>query len=366
MDLLHGYELEMPFQNKDAGFSKWTFGKKRGQSYFIKQLFNPIYPVDDSLPPDMKNAQIASCKAFEQRQMRLNSAINEVSNNNLTPIVDFFRKNSHYYLVMPKIVANVDTEKDLFRMLDKQQKSILLKTISSSMMRMHSQHIVHADMKASNVMLSLSMKGFPVAKIIDYGNSFFESEPPKNADDLGGDQIYLSPEGCRFMFGEDAPLTCKLDIYSMGLMFHEFLTGRLPEYDEREYDYPYEAVLEGEPLRVSSEIEAPYRDLIASMLECDPEKRCDIYDVCYALGIPESEVVRWGGKPKKEPAPQVEEPKNHEHSNVGSSNENSNLSNELFHSEREKPNREERRSPTSEEVNHWDGKKALVFRRSTT
>ena len=35
-DVINGYALEAPFQNKNAGFSRWTFAKKGDERFFIK------------------------------------------------------------------------------------------------------------------------------------------------------------------------------------------------------------------------------------------------------------------------------------------------------------------------------------------
>ena len=48
-EVLNGYKLLAPFQNRDAGFSRWTTGEKDGKVYFIKEFLNPVYPADSSL-----------------------------------------------------------------------------------------------------------------------------------------------------------------------------------------------------------------------------------------------------------------------------------------------------------------------------
>ena len=104
--------------------------------------------------------------------------------------------------------------------------------------------------------------------------------PPQSESELGGDQIYLSPEACLFLCGEETKLTTKMDVFSLGILFHQYLTGYVPWYDTGEFDYLHEAVLEGAKAGVSEKVPAEWRPVIEQMLIGDPEQRCSIEDVC--------------------------------------------------------------------------------------
>ena len=97
-------------------------------------------------------------------------------------------------------------------------------------------------------------------------SSFFRDDPPRHSDDLVGDQVYMSPEACLFICGEPAELTCKMDVFGLGILFHQYLTGTLPSFDTREYDYAFDYVLDGYKLGVSTEIPSEIRAVISSML----------------------------------------------------------------------------------------------------
>lgn len=73
-----------------------------------------------------------------------------------------------------------------------------------------------------------------------------DNDPPKYEDELGGDQVYLAPEACKFMCGEPVELTCKIDVFSLGIIFHQILAGVLPWFDSEQYDYVFEAVLDSQ------------------------------------------------------------------------------------------------------------------------
>ena len=84
-----------------------------------------------------------------------------------------------------------------------------------------------------------------------------------------------------FLCGEEAVLSCKMDVFAMGLLFHQYLTGKLPAFDTDAYDYAHEAVLDDFVLKADKEaIPSPrLREIIESMLRKDPEQRAAAAEV---------------------------------------------------------------------------------------
>ena len=153
------------------------------------------------------------------------------------------------------------------------------------MMQIHKAHIVHADIKDTNVLVHESAGGKLVGKVIDFDCGFFEDEVPESEENLGGDQIYLSPEACLFLCGESVKLSCKMDVFSLGLLFHQYLVGELPGFDEEEYDYAHEAVLDDQELKISERLPEELQTVLHKMLQEDPDKRCTMAEVYSNLGI---------------------------------------------------------------------------------
>ncbi|MGM9617996.1 protein kinase domain-containing protein [Butyricicoccus sp.] len=281
-EIINDYHLVQPFQNQDSGFSRWTYGTKNGSTFFLKEFLDPIYPVDPRLDPAMRNSRIADCKAYEARKIHLYQTINALSDGNLVRIVEFFRCHSHYYISTPMVPAQTLTF-DQIAALPFEDIILLCKTAAHSLMQLHEAHIVHSDIKDKNLLVKQTQTGKLVAKIIDFDCSFFEHQPPDSEDELGGDQIYLAPEACLFICGEPVSLTCKIDVFSLGLLFHQYMTGTLPGFDTSEYFYAHEAVLDGNPLIVSPDLPDSIRLMLQQMLEADPEQRCDMRQVFHIL-----------------------------------------------------------------------------------
>ena len=299
---LHGYQLKTPFQTQNAGFSRWAVAAKQGREYVLKEFFNPIYPDEGTLSESMRQTRIRDCEEYEREREALYAAINRVADGNIVKVHEFFRHDSHYYLATPRIPEPVTDMKQIAA-LEPEQKILLCRTAAHSLAQLHSAGIVHSDIKDSNLLVKKTASGNYTAKLLDFDCSFFADSMPEDMEELGGDQVYLAPEACRFLCGDEVDLTCKMDVFSLGLLFHQYLTGELPGFDAEEYGYAHEAVLSGSALTIPETVPAPLRELLERMLESDPERRCSAAEAFEALGafLPDQ-------PPEPEPEPEPESP----------------------------------------------------------
>jgi serine/threonine-protein kinase len=97
----------------------------------------------------------------------------------------------------------------------------------------HEKHVLHRDIKPSNVML-LKGDGRIIAKIVDFGlaKSYDESAMKlTQTGEIFGSPLYMSPEQC-----QGAALDKRSDIYSLGCLFYETLSGVPPIKGDSAYD----------------------------------------------------------------------------------------------------------------------------------
>lgn len=281
-EIINQYELLEPLQNRNAGFSRWTYATKAGKEYFLKEFLDPVYPTDESLSIDLRQSRIRDCEEYQLKKKQLYESINRASHGNIVRIEEFFRYDNHYYIATEKVHGQTISMENMI-VLPFEERQFLCKSIAYEMMNLHKMHIVHADIKGNNILLKSTANGKLVGKIIDFDAGFFEDNPPRYEDELGGDQVYLSPEACQFICGDPITLTCKMDVFSLGLLFHEYLTGHLPEFDTETYDYAFEAVLDKHSLNIDSSLPTELQMMIQSMLEADPEKRISMEEVYLLL-----------------------------------------------------------------------------------
>lgn len=277
-EIMNGYELLEPFKNKNAGFSRWTYAIKDNKEYFLKEFLNPVYPREKSISSDLRKRCMRDCEEYQLKKKHLYEEVNNVSDGNLVRIFEFFRCDSHYYISTEKIQECKSSFKDIAEK-SLEDRILLCKTVAHSVKKLHQAHIVHADIKDSNILIKQTETGKLIGKIIDYDCSFFEDDPPQDEDELGGDQVYLAPEACQFICGDSVKLTCKMDVFALGILFHQYLTGVMPIFDTDEYKYIFEVVLEEQPVQVSDALTLELQKMLTGMLEKDPEKRLSIEEV---------------------------------------------------------------------------------------
>lgn len=270
MKVINGYKLLDDFQTRNAGFSQYTFAEKNGKQYFIKKLLDPVYPDKDKVKPELLADKIRGCREYERNQKILFTRYNAASDGNMVFVEEFFRDSTHYYLTMPRIENEVEQEEIM--KLSYEDRLLFCLCLMHSLMKLHEAKLIHGDLKRTNVLPVRTSGGKIVGKIIDVDGCRIEGMELTEDEELGGDQLYIAPEVLKCMFEPGEPITCKADVFSAGLMIHEYMTGVLPEYDA-EFDYAAEALLNDGTLTLDENIESGIRSLIEGMLQTDPEKR---------------------------------------------------------------------------------------------
>lgn len=278
---INNYVFDKPLTSDNSGFSKWGIGQRNGTKYFVKEFLSPVFPVDKSMFSEKKRKDIMTmCASFVENKEDIYSAINEITDGNLIGVEQFFRVNTKYYISTQAITHPILSIQEIAKQPFYERLKLCC-IVAHAMCRLHSKKIVHADIKPDNVLVYKNNK--LRAKIIDFDCSFFEKNAPKRGEELNGDMVYLSPEAFLHIIGEYSYLSCKMDVFSLGLLFHQYMTGHLPLFDFKEYQYAYEVVLENQPLGIDQSLNSVVFSLILKMLDKEPKKRPDMETVFFTL-----------------------------------------------------------------------------------
>jgi hypothetical protein len=145
----------------------------------------------------------------------------------------------------------------------------------------HQKGIIHRDIKPSNVLVTLH-DGRPVPKVIDFGvakaidRQLTEETLFTRFAEMIGTPLYMSPEQAE-MTGLD--IDTRADIYSLGVLLYELLTGNTPFDKDRmrraAFDEIRRIIREEEPPKPSTRISSlgDTRAAVAAHRHADPAAR---------------------------------------------------------------------------------------------
>jgi WD40 repeat protein/serine/threonine protein kinase len=162
------------------------------------------------------------------------------------------------YFVMELVKGMAITEFCDEKQLSVRQRLELFVDVCQAVQHAHQKGIIHRDLKPTNVMVTLH-DDKPVVKVIDFGiakatgQQLTEKTLFTNFAQLIGTPLYMSPEQAQ-MSGLD--VDTRSDIYSLGVLLYELLTGTTPFDQERlrtvGYDEIRRIIREEEPPRPST------------------------------------------------------------------------------------------------------------------
>lgn len=158
-------------------------------------------------------------------------------------------------------------------------------TVCHAVQHAHQKGIIHRDIKPNNVLVTLH-DGTPVAKVIDFGvakatgQQLTEKTLFTSFAQMIGTPLYMSPEQAE-MSGLD--VDTRSDIYSLGVVLYELLTGTTPFEQERMrtagYDEMRRIIREEEPAKPSARISTLNRaaTTVSANRKSDPSRLCQLF-----------------------------------------------------------------------------------------
>lgn len=164
--------------------------------------------------------EYASDEDFVRRFRREAQAVASLSHPNIVSIYDVGHENDAYYLVMEYVEG--ENLKDLIRReapLVPSKVIMLGRQIADALEHAHENNIIHRDVKPHNILITRSGR----AKLTDFGIAQASASTLTHTDTIVGSVHYISPEQAK---GE--PAGPKSDIYSLGVVLYEMLTGQVP------------------------------------------------------------------------------------------------------------------------------------------
>ena len=157
---------------------------------------------------------------FITRFKREAKAVAQLNHPNILPVYDFGVDEDYSYIVM-RYVEGGQTLRHLMRHpIAPERATYLISQIADSLAYAHGRGIIHRDVKPSNILLD-----YDWALLSDFGLAKFNEDANHlTRTGLGiGTAAYMSPEQ-----SQGKPIDHRTDIYALGVILYQMLTGKIP------------------------------------------------------------------------------------------------------------------------------------------
>ena len=166
-------------------------------------------------------ASLAEDADFVEKFRTEGEAAASLTNANVVSVYDVGNVGSTYYIVM-ELIDGI-TLKDYIRrkgMLSSRETMAITAQVAVGLRAAHARHIVHRDIKPQNIILSRDGK----VKVTDFGIARGVTDETRHGQKAElGSVHYIAPEQAK-----GQPCDERSDIYSLGIVMYEMITGRVP------------------------------------------------------------------------------------------------------------------------------------------
>ena len=200
---------------------------------------------------------MAADPAFAERFTREARLLARLNHPNLVAIHDFGQEGGFFYLIMEYVDGvNLRQAMKAGRFTPAQALAVVPK-ICEALEFAHSEGVLHRDIKPENILLDSKGR----VKIADFGIAKLLGEQQTDisltaSGAVLGTPTYMAPE----QLERSAPVDQRADIYSLGVVFYEMLTGELP-------------IGHFQPPSQKAQMDARLDEVVLHALEKEPERR---------------------------------------------------------------------------------------------
>ncbi|MDD2414939.1 MAG: Stk1 family PASTA domain-containing Ser/Thr kinase [Eubacteriaceae bacterium] len=205
---------------------------------------------------------------FIKKFDRESQAAAGLSHPNIVSVYDVGVDGDVYFIVM-EYVDGITLKQYLDKKghLEYEEATNFIIDIAEALKCAHAHQIIHRDIKPQNIMLTADL----MPKVTDFGIArAITSSTITMTNQTMGSVHYISPEQARGGFVDE-----RSDLYSLGIMYYELLTGQLPFDEESTVTIAIKHIQEDitPPMEINPDIPQSVNDVVVKLCEKKPEDR---------------------------------------------------------------------------------------------
>ena len=179
--------------------------------YYRRDVAIKVYNID--VDDDPERARVSRKMFFNEAHM-----VGRLQHPNIMPIYDAGEENGKYYVVTEHVhgarTLSAYCRPDNLLQVDDVVEIVY--KVAKALHYAHSRGVIHRDIKPNNIMLTVDND----VRIVDFGIAICKDSEASRIEGIAGSPSYMSPEQV-----QSEELTSRSDIYSLGAVLYELLTG---------------------------------------------------------------------------------------------------------------------------------------------
>jgi eukaryotic-like serine/threonine-protein kinase len=232
----HGAPVQDPIVGMT--FGNYTVKQKLGEGGMGSVYLAEHPHIGKKVALKVLHAEFASNNDVVARFFTEAKAVNDIGHPNIVDIVDYgvltqAAGDGLVYFIMEFLPGHTLT--DLVRAeapLPPERALNIAAQVADALAASHKCSIVHRDLKPDNIMLAQRGRERDFVKLLDFGIAKLTGDQPGSRKTrtglVMGTPAYMSPEQCEGRGNIDH----RSDIYSLGIVIYEMITGRVPFYGD--------------------------------------------------------------------------------------------------------------------------------------
>ena len=230
--------------------------------YYRRDVAIKVYSIEED--QDADRAKVSRKMFFNEAHM-----VGMLQHPNIMPIYDAGEEDGQYYVVTEHVqgartLAAYCRPDNLLRVDDVVE---IIYKCGKALHYAHGRGVIHRDIKPSNVMLTIDND----VRIIDFGIAICADAEVSRIEGIAGSPSYMSPEQV-----QSEELTPASDIYSLGAVLYELLTGFRPFRADNLSKLLHQIVYATPPPihTYRNDLSEELEEVVAMTMQKDPAKRC--------------------------------------------------------------------------------------------